>query len=406
MSSLKLSEVNKVYPSGEIGLYGINLEASDKEFLVIVGGEKSGKSTLIRVAAGLEDVTDGEVVIDGKDVSDADPRERDVAVVFRNDMLNANLNVYENMAYGLKQRKTPQALIDRRVKVVAEMLGLTEALYRKPKALTAAAKQRVAIARAVVREPGLYFFDEPLSGLDEKLRRDMLNVLINLQARLSGTFVYATKNLSEAMTIGTRIVVMKDGFMQQADTPSNLYDYPANTYVAFYIGSPTINFLNGAKIIKSDAGYAAVSGDIKLDLPENIVTRFENIAEYADADKTVIIGIRPEDAALVKSGGAFGARVGKTEKDGENVYAEAQINGGISMIVRGESNLFAGEEAEVEVNTERLYVFDGETRLTLLARDDGYKKTEFADAGFTPLPYGEEQNVLKNLKGDKNSKKK
>lgn len=406
MSGLKLSGINKIYPSGETALYDINLETRDKEFIVLVGGEKSGKSTLLRVIAGLEEASGGVISIDGRDVTDIDPHDRDIAMIFRNDTLFPALNVFENMAYGLKRRKAPQAVIDQRVKAAANILGLNEILYRKPKVLTAAAKQRVAIGRAIAREPSLYLFDEPLSGLDEKLRMDMLNIIINLQARMEGTFVYATKNLSEAMTIGTRIAVLKNGLLQQVDTPANLYDYPANAYVAFYIGAPTINFIKNVKITKLGATYAAVSGNLSFELPENIVARFEDIDEYAGTEKEVILGIRPEDAVINKQTGAVKGKVGKVESDGDRTFAECDIEGGNSIIVQGQSELLKGEEVAIDIDLTRLYIFDSVTRLTLLKRDAGYKKTDFADADFVPMPYDEEQEVIEKLKPKKDTNKK
>ena len=196
MAGFKLNGIGKIYPSGAKALHDVNMEASDKEFLVVVGGEASGKSTLLRVISGLEEPTSGTVEIDGRDVTDLEPKDRDLAVVFRGDTLYPTLNVFENMAYGLKVRKTPQAVIDKRVKAVADILGLNDVLGRKPKTLTAAERQRVAIGRAIAREPSVYLFDEPLAGLDEKLRGDMLNLIVNLQARMEGTFLYATKNVS------------------------------------------------------------------------------------------------------------------------------------------------------------------------------------------------------------------
>lgn len=405
MASLKLNGVNKIYPSGENALFNINLETKDKEFIVVVGGEASGKSTLLRVIAGLEEPSSGEIYIDNKDVTEVEPKDRDIAMVFRSSTLYPALNVFDNMAFGLRLRKAPQTLIEQRVKAAAAILGLNDVLYRKPKALTAAAKQRVAIGRAIVREPKLYLFDEPLSGLDDNLRADMLNVIINLQARMEGTFVYATKNLAEAMAIGTRIVVLKNGLIQQIDTPENLYDYPANAYVAFYIGAPTINFIKDAQIIKSDAGYAAVSGDFKVELAENTVKRFVNIDEYVSTGKKVILGIRPEDAE-VKKGGAYNCTVGKVESDGGNTYAECDLNGGISMIVRGQPELLRGEPSAIEIDAAHIYIFDNDTRLTLLSRDGNYKKTDFAEADFVPLTFSEEQEVIEKLTSKKNDKKK
>lgn len=357
MANLKVVNLNKKFPSGENGIVNVNIEANDREFLVVLGGENSGKSTLLRVIAGLEDATSGEVHVDGKNVTEADPKDRDIAMVFKSGALYPALSVFDNMAYGLRLRKAPEALIKERVNIVAEILGLKDVLTRKPKALTAAMKQRVAIGRALVREPKLYLFDEPLSGLDDKLQADMLGVIINLQARLSGTFVYCTKSVAEALTVGTRVVVMKEGFVQQVDTPANLYDYPANTFVAFYIGSPTINFINEAKIISCEGGYKAVYKDGEILLSEKTVKRFENIAEYADTDKLVILGIRPED-----------------------------------------------EEA-LKVNSDRLYIFDGVTRLTALARDEGYEVTGLPDADFVPLPYEEERKLAGETKQTKQKKK-
>ncbi len=405
MSSLKLTGVNKVYPSGTAALYDINFETRDREFLVIVGGEKSGKSTLLRVIAGLEEASSGNVFIDGKDMNEVLPKDRDVAMVFRSSTLYPALTVYDNMAFGLKLRKAPQALIDQRVKAASNILGLNEVLYRKPKALTAAAKQRVAIGRAIVREPRLYLFDEPLAGLDEKLRLDMLNIIINLQARMQGTFVYATKNLSEALTIGTRIAVLKNGLLQQVDTPVNLYDYPKNDYVAFFIGSPTINFIRDCKVVSGEGQVYIESACGKFALPENILKRFANIDEYKDADKKVILGIRPEDAAIVAAGGDVTAKAGKTENDGDVAYCECAA-GGVTLVVKTDGPASSGKDVQISVDLTRLYLFDGDTRLTLLERDEGYKKTDFADAEFTPLPYEEERAVIDKLKPKKVEKKK
>ena len=293
MSSLKLQGVNKVYPSGTLALYDANLQTGDREFLVILGAEESGKSTLLRVIAGLEDVSEGQIFIDDKEITEVEPKDRDIAMIFRNDTLYPTLSVFDNMAFGLKIRKASSALIEQRVKAAAKILGLEEILYRKPKALTSAQRQRVAIGRAIVREPKLYLLDEPLAGLDDKLKAELLTVIINMQARMEGTFIYATKNLSEALTIGTRIIVMKKGTIQQIDTPANLYDYPVNAYVAFYIGAPSINFVNNAKITKTAEGVFAEEGDFKVKLSEKILSRFANIDDYANTARKVIVGIRP-----------------------------------------------------------------------------------------------------------------
>lgn len=401
MSSLKLHGVNKLFPSGTLALYDANLETAEKEFVVIVGAEGSGKSTLLRVIAGLEDVSEGEIFIDGKDVTDVEPKDRDIAMVFRNNTLYPALNVFDNMAFGLKLRKASPALIEQRVKSAANILGLTDILYRKPKTLTSAQRQRVAVGRAIVREPKLYLLDEPLSGLDDNLKSELLSVIINLQARMEGTFIYATKNLSEAMTIGTRIIVMKHGTIQQIDTPENLYDYPVNAYVAFYIGAPTINFINNAVIVKTDDGVFAENGEFRVKLEGNIVSRFEKIDEYANTGKRVILGIRPEDITAVNGSGAT---VTKTENDVDDYYAECEY-AGHTLVAKTDAARGAGA-CGIEIDGARLYLFDAETRLTLLARDDGYRNTGFADADAVPLTFTEEEELLKTFKSKKADKKK
>ena len=404
MSSLKLEGIGKIYPSGETSLYNVSLEAADREFVVIVGGEKCGKTSLLKVIAGLEEPTSGSVYIDGKDMADVEPKNRDIAMVFRSDTLYPTLNVFDNMAFGLRLRKAPQQLIEQRVKSAANILGLTEFLYRKPKVLSAAARQRVAIGRALVREPKLYLFDEPLAGIDENLRRDMLNVIVNLQARMQGTFVYATKNLSEALTIGTRIVVMKKGMVQQIDTPANLYDYPANTYVAFFIGSPTINFIKDASVVKDGEGYALEFAGGKLALSAETAARFTLASGYAESGKKVIAGVRPEDLTDGEEGELEGKFSKSEEADGV-VYAEFETPCG-ALVGAVSKSYEKGQTVRLSVNGSRLYIFDAETRLTLLERDAGYVNTGHADADIKPLPYPEEEALFKRLAPKKTAEKK
>ncbi len=405
MSSLKLSGLNKIYPSGETALYDVNLETGDREFLAVVGGEKCGKTTLLRIIAGIEDATSGAVIIDGKDVTDVVPKDRDIAMVFSGNTLYPALTVFDNLAFGLRMRKAPQALIEQRVKAVSNILGLNDILYRKPKVLTSAAKQRVAIGRAIVREPRLYLFDEPLAGLDDKLKADMLNIIVNLQARMQGTFIYSTKNIPEAMTVATRILVLKNGLVQQIDTPANLYDYPANVYVAFLIGSPTINFVKNVKIQAEDGAYAAVTPVGTLSLPENICKRFTAAAEYADGGKSVWLGIRPEDVCVSQDGDIEGT-VEKVEEIDGTRYAEVKLSDGTSLVATADDNTVKGNAVKLAVDLTRLYVFDGETRLNILARDEGYKVTEYADAQFVPMPFEDERAVTEKLKPQKENKKK
>ncbi len=397
MASLKLSNLDKVFPSGERALYDVNLEVRDGEFLVILGGENSGKSTVLRLTAGLDTESDGKVFIDGKDVTDSDPKDRDIAMVFKSATIYPTMNVFDNLAYSLKMRKAPAALVNERVKVVSAVLGLDEVLYRKPKTLTSAQKQRVALGRAIVREPRVYLLDDPLSGLDDKLRRELLSVIINLQARMKATFVYATKNVNEAMTMGTRIAVMKNGFLQQSDTPANLYDYPANEYVAFLVGAPTINFIRDAEIVAGENGYLAQFKGGEIALPESIVKRFENIAAYAGSGKRVTLGIRPEDA---KSGdGEIKGKVVKAES-GAN-YAECEIAPDISFTFAADKEYAAGAEICLSLDKDRLHIFDAETRLTLLARDAGYAESDLPDTHFKPLGFVEEESIYYGSKAAK-----
>lgn len=405
MANLRLNSVSKIYPSGALALYKANLQLADSEFIAVVGGEKSGKSTLLRVIAGLEEATDGQIIVGGKDVTKADARERDIAMIFQGNSLYPSLNVFENMAYGLRLRKTAQTVIEQRVKAAAEVLGLTDILYRKPKMLNAEQKQLVAFGRAIVREPALYLLDDPISGLSPETRVSLRSVLINLQMRMKGTFMYATKNVNEALTMATRIIVLREGFVQQIDSPANLYDYPANAFVAFTIGSPTVNFVNNAVIVKEEEGYFAEAEGVRFPLAENIVKRFTAIGEYANGGKKVILGIRPEDMT-VGEGGFMQAKVTAAQTICGSAYADCD-GGKLSFVVKAEG-VNKDDEVSLCADLTHMFIFDGETRLTLLERDEGYKKTSYPDADVIPLAYGEEEEIKNKLKlkpADKNKKK-
>ena len=396
MSSLKLKGVNKLFPSGTLALCNVNLELSDKEFVAVVGAEKCGKSTLLRVIAGLEELTAGEIYIGDKDVSSVPPKDRDVAMIFRNDTLYPTINVFENLAFGLKLRKAPHAVIEQRVKVVAEILGLSDVLTRKPKQLTAEQRQRVALGRAIVREPKLYLFDDPIAGLDAQLRTRIRNVIINLQARMQGTFIYATKNVNEALTMATRVVVLREGVVQQIDTPANLYDYPANAYVAFCIGSPTINFINGATLERREEGVCVVYKDICLPVPEEIVSRIVGAEEYIGTGKKIICGIRPED---IKCGeGDLDGTVSAVEKEGDGRYADCEVIPGVSLLAVCGEDVSKGDKVKLAPDLGHMYLFDAETRLTVLSRDEGYKNTGYADADASAMAYADEEKLKADLK--------
>ena len=403
MANLQLNSVSKIYPSGALALYKANFSLSDSEFIAVVGSEKSGKPTLLRLIAGLEDVTDGQIVVGGKDVTKVDSKESDIAMLFQGNTLYPSLNVFENLAYGLRLRKTSQAVIEQRVRSAAEILGLTDILFRKPKMLTVSQKQLVAFGRAIVREPKLYLLDDPISGLSSEIRAQLRSVLINLQMRMKGTFVYATKNVNEAITMATRIVVLRDGFVQQIDTPANLYDYPANAFVAFTIGSPTVNFVNNAVVIKDGEGYAVEAEGVRFALPANIVERFTAIAEYAQSGKKVILGIRPEDT-FVGEGGFIEGKVTAAQTICGTGYADCDA-GKLSFVIKAEG-VKKDDTISIGMDLTHAYLFDGDTRLTLLARDAGYVKTDYPDADVVPLTYAEEEEIKNKLKLKPDSKKK
>ena len=294
MASLSLRNICKEYQSGVKAVSDFNLEIEDKEFIVFVGPSGCGKSTTLRMVAGLEDITAGELYIDGRLVNDVVPKDRDIAMVFQNYALYPHMTVYDNMAFGLKLRKMPKVEIDARVKEAARILGIEMYLSRKPKALSGGQKQRVALGRAIVREPKVFLLDEPLSNLDAKLRAQMRTEITKLHNRLATTFIYVTHDQIEAMTMGTRIVVMKDGLMQQVDSPQNLYDFPVNKFVAGFIGTPQMNFFE-ATLVKKNGKVHALFNDQSIELPESKVAKIVNKEAYIGTGKVFDFGVRPED---------------------------------------------------------------------------------------------------------------
>lgn len=403
MANLQLKGVSKIYPSGELALYKNNLQLSDSEFIAVVGGEKCGKTTLLRLIAGLDEVTEGSVIIGDKDVTNEPSKDRDITMIFQGNTLYPSLSVFENMAYGLRLRKTSNTVIEQRVKAAAELLGLTDVLYRKPKALTTEQKQKAVFGRAIAREPKLYLLDDPLSGLDRATREKLRSVLINLQVRMKGTFIYATKNVNEALTMATRIVVLREGFIQQIDTPANLYDYPENAFVAFTVGSPTINFVNGATIEREGTALYAVADNLRFLIPENILSRFTALDDYAGTGKKVILGLRPEDMS-VDGSGFIQATVSAAEEVAGTLYADCDC-GKLSFVVKAE-NVVKGDGVTLSADMTHAYLFDAETRLTLLERDGGYQKTDYPDADVKPLAFEEEEALKKKFSLPKTDVKK
>lgn len=372
MASLSLKHIYKIYPGNVTAVSDFCLDIDDKEFIVLVGPSGCGKSTTLRMVAGLEEISEGELYIGDKLMNDVAPKDRDIAMVFQNYALYPHMTVYDNMAFGLKLRKTPKQEIDRRVKEAARILDIEHLLNRKPKALSGGQRQRVALGRAIVREPRVFLMDEPLSNLDAKLRVQMRTEITKLHNRLQTTFIYVTHDQTEALTMGTRIVVMKDGFVQQVDTPQSLYDYPDNLFVAGFIGSPQMNFFNG-KLDKSGSDVFVTFGDNKLKLTPEKVAKLDPSA----IGQEVIMGIRPEDisddrgAVEANPESVISAEVVVTELMGSETYLYLNITGkeGDTVArVDPRTSSRAGDKIKTVFAVEHLHFFDKETEKTLLSR--------------------------------------
>jgi len=320
MAEIVLDHVDKIYPGGVKGVDGLSLEIGDGEFMVLVGPSGCGKSTALRSIAGLEEISSGTISIGGRVVNDLPPKDRDIAMVFQNYALYPHMTVEQNLAFGLQQRKTPKDEIKRRVTEVSKMLGLEQYLARKPAALSGGQRQRVAMGRAIVREPQAFLMDEPLSNLDAKLRVSMRASLSQLHARLGVTTVYVTHDQVEAMTLGHRVCVLRDGRLQQVDTPQALFDAPVNLFVAGFIGSPAMNFVD-AELVR-DGGPAVAFAGYKLPLPAGMLDAKPGLSNYLGRE--VILGIRPsdfEDASLADSGWAkISATADVTEELGSEIH--------------------------------------------------------------------------------------
>ncbi len=368
MASLSLKNMKKVYPGNVTAVQDFNLEVEDKEFIIFVGPSGCGKSTTLRMIAGLEEITEGELHIGDKLVNDVEPKDRDIAMVFQNYALYPHMTVYDNMAFGLKLRKTPKAEIERRVQEAAKILGIEDLLDRRPKALSGGQRQRVAMGRAIVREPKVFLMDEPLSNLDAKLRVQMRVEISKLHSRLQTTIIYVTHDQVEAMTLGTRIVVMKDGFIMQCDSPANLYDKPQNIFVAGFIGSPQMNFIEGTVVEEGDEVFVSF-GDYKIPL---LKEKAEKVKAGGYVGKTVVLGIRPEDIHdeeefLEKSPESIvDFNVNVTEMLGAEVILIGTINeSDCTARVNPRSKAKNGMSVKVAFDLKRVHVFDKETEETI-----------------------------------------
>ena len=368
MASLSLKNIYKVYPNGFNAVKDFNLEIEDKEFIIFVGPSGCGKSTTLRMIAGLEDISSGELWIGDRLVNDVEPKDRDIAMVFQNYALYPHMSVYDNMAFGLKLRKVSAEKIDKAVHEAAKILDIEHLLDRKPKALSGGQRQRVAMGRAIVREPKVFLMDEPLSNLDAKLRVQMRVEISKLHQRLQTTIIYVTHDQTEAMTLGTRIVVMKDGIIQQVDTPQNLYEKPQNLFVAGFMGSPQMNFLDAIVEVVDDTAVLKVAGHF-IPLPP---AKSKKLIEGGYNGKTVTFGIRPEDVydseMMVEASpqSTFEATVKVYELLGAEVYLYFDLDE-FQMTARVDPRTTArpGDVVKFAIDVEKIHIFDKETELVI-----------------------------------------
>jgi multiple sugar transport system ATP-binding protein len=391
MASVQLKNIKKVYPfvSGEqkkskkkkddepekkkvnlqitdegvVAVQEFNLDIADKEFIVLVGPSGCGKSTTLRMVAGLEEISGGELVIDGKVMNDVAPKDRDIAMVFQNYALYPHMTVYDNMAFSLKLRKEPKDVIDKKVREAAEILDITQYLERKPKALSGGQRQRVAIGRAIVRDPKVMLMDEPLSNLDAKLRNEMRAEIIKLRQRINTTFMYVTHDQTEAMTLGDRIVIMKDGYIQQIGTPQDVFNHPANLFVAGFIGMPVMNFFD-AQLKREGDKYFVEVGGIKVELAAE---KEERLLKNNVQSQPITLGVRPEHTDVADSG--ITAKVEVAEMMGSSVHLHVNADGRDVIIIvptidmKGNYNL--GDTVHFSFKGNVAHVFSKETEKNL-----------------------------------------
>ena len=383
MASLTLKNIKKVYPfngddakkakkrkkgdepekkkanlqitdEGVVAVQEFNLEIADKEFIVLVGPSGCGKSTTLRMIAGLEDITGGELYIGDRLVNDVAPKDRDIAMVFQNYALYPHMTVYDNMAFALKLRHAPKDEIDKKVKEAAEILDITQYLGRKPKALSGGQRQRVAIGRAIVRNPQVMLMDEPLSNLDAKLRNQMRAEIIKLRQRINTTFIYVTHDQTEAMTLGDRIVIMKDGFIQQIGTPQEVFNHPYNLFVATFIGTPQMNLFENAELVKENGKYAVKLEGLTVELSE---AKQAALTKNNVAPQPVVLGVRPEHIELSSTG--IDAKVDVSEMMGSSVHLHVTAMGRDVVLVVSTMNMTPAEVASLTTGAAVKFDFAG-----------------------------------------------
>ena len=372
MATVSLKGIKKIYDNKVTAVHDFNLEIADKEFIVLVGPSGCGKSTTLRMVAGLEDISEGDLLIDGKRMNDVEPKDRDIAMVFQNYALYPHMTVAENMAFALKLRKVPKEEIDKKVREAAKILDITQYLDRKPKALSGGQRQRVAIGRAIVRSPRVFLMDEPLSNLDAKLRNQMRAEIIKLRQRIDTTFIYVTHDQTEAMTLGDRIVIMKDGFIQQIGTPQEVFDHPANVFVAGFIGMPQMNFFEG-QLVAEDGKYSVKVMDAVMELSPEIQAQLK--AKNVPS-KAVTLGIRPEHVSFVPEAGAhcLTGTVDVSEMMGSEIHLHVNA-GGRDVVLRvpttelaneHKSGFAYGSQVHFTFRSDLIHLFDPETEENLL----------------------------------------
>ena len=366
MASLSLKNIYKVYDNGFEAVKDFNLEVEDKEFIIFVGPSGCGKSTTLRMIAGLEDISSGEFKIDGKLMNDVEPKDRDIAMVFQNYALYPHMTVFDNMAFALKLRKVPKDEIKAKVEEAARILDLEKLLDRKPKALSGGQRQRVAMGRAIVRSPKVFLMDEPLSNLDAKLRVQMRAEIAALHNRLGVTIIYVTHDQTEAMTLGTRIVVLKDGIIQQVDSPQKLYNEPNNLFVAGFIGSPQMNFVDAEVEVAGDKA-TLVFDKFKVELP---AAKAKKVIAGGYAGKKVVMGIRPEDISNEAENLAKWPNISSIVTNNELLGAESMVyftvaGANMSARVAASTNAKYNEPITLCINPDKVHVFDKETELTI-----------------------------------------
>lgn len=400
MAEVKLKNVKKQYDNGFVAVQDFNLEIKDKEFIVLVGPSGCGKSTTMRMIAGLEDISDGEIMIGENVVNDMEPKDRDIAMVFQNYALYPHMTVYENIAFGLRLRRVPNDEVHEKVCNAAEILGITDLLGRKPKQLSGGQRQRVAIGRAIVRVPKVFLMDEPLSNLDAKLRNQMRAEIILLREKIKTTFIYVTHDQTEAMTLGDRIVVMKDGLIMQVGTPQELFNHPANLFVAGFIGTPQMNFFD-AELFRREGKYYARIENTEIKIPDHIS---EALSGKDNVPEKVTLGVRPENLIICRENtpNSITAEIKVTEMMGSEIHIHGECSDGKKVILRVQIADMTDEEQDELLKRKTVSFTLRERTINLFDAGDG---RNIAVENAVPVPVTERQKQIDEYKAKRKKNK-